>query len=143
MLKRILFTLLFVLLAAAVAIFWPISEDLSELAEAGEGYDARILRDTWGVPHVFGVTDADAAYGLAYAHAEDDFLTIQQTMLAARGKLATVYGPDAAPNDYMVQLLRIGDVVEANYETGLAADTKALLDGYAAGLNHYAGLHEE
>ena len=33
----------------------------------------RILRDTWGVPHIFGHTDADAAFGLAYAHAEDDW----------------------------------------------------------------------
>jgi acyl-homoserine-lactone acylase len=141
--KRILLAFLFLLAAAAVYIFWPIREDLSHLANSGEGYDARILRDTWGVPHVFGVTDADAAYGLAYAHAQDDFLTIQQTVLAARGRLATVYGPDAAPNDYMVQLLRIWDVVDANYETGLAADTRALLDGYAAGLNHHAGLHSD
>ena len=55
-------------------------------------YDVRILRDTWGVPHVFGHTDADVAYGLAYAHAEDDFATIQGALLAARGQLASAYG---------------------------------------------------
>ncbi|MCI0397199.1 MAG: acylase [Chloroflexi bacterium] len=141
--KRILITILVLLAAAGLYIFWPERDELSYLASAGDNYDARILRDTWGVPHVFGVSDADAAYGLAYAHAEDDFLTIQQTILAARGRLATVYGRDAAPNDYMVQLLRIWDVVEANYETGIAEDTRAMLDGYAAGLNHYAALHED
>ena len=117
--------------------------DLSYLATVGEQYNVRILRDTWGVPHVFGVTDADVAYGLAYAHAEDDFLTIQQTLVAARGKLASVYGVDAAPNDYMVHLLRIWDVVEAGYESDLAPGTRLILEAYADGLNHYAALHPD
>lgn len=112
------------------------------LAEVGAAYDVEILRDTWGVPHVFGKTDADAAYGLAYAHAEDDFRTMQDTLLAARGKLASVYGEDAAPNDYMVHLLRIWDVVEAGYPR-LDPKTRALCQGYADGLNHYAALHPE
>jgi acyl-homoserine-lactone acylase len=107
---------------AAATIFWPqgvwpFRVDLSHLAAAREGYEVEILRDSWGVPHVFGRRDADAAFGLAYAHAEDDFYTIQQTFLAARGLLGLAYGPDAAPNDYMVQLLRIWDVVEQEYET--------------------------
>ena len=46
------------------------------------------LRDKWGVPHVFGKTDADAAFGLAYAHAEDDWPTIQGVLAASRGTLA-------------------------------------------------------
>ncbi len=112
------------------------------LAEVGAAYDVEILRDTWGVPHVFGKTDADAAYGLAYAHAEDDFGTMQDTLLAARGKLASVYGEDAALNDYMVHLLRIRDVVEAGYPE-LDARTRALCQAYADGLNHYAALHPE
>jgi penicillin amidase/acyl-homoserine-lactone acylase len=131
------------LLVAAVTIFWPVSEDLSYLADAGQGYDVRILRDTWGVPHVFGQTDADVAYGLAYAHAEDDFLTIQQTLAAARGHLARIYGPDAAPNDYMVQLLRLWDTLDAGYESGVSPEMRSNLDAYAAGLNYYAALHED
>ncbi|UCD56673.1 MAG: acylase [Candidatus Hydrogenedentota bacterium] len=104
-------------------------------------YNVRILRDSWGVPHVFGVTDADVAYGLAYAHAEDDFATIQDALLAARGMLASVYGRKAAPNDYMVHLLRVWDVVEAKYETDLGPEIRAVCDAYAAGMNHYAALH--
>lgn len=110
------------------------------LAEVGSAYDVEILRDAWGVPHVFGKTDADVAHGLAYAHAEDDFALIQDTLLAARGKLASVHGKGAAPNDYMVQLLRIREVVEAGYP-GLDARTRALCQGYADGLNLYAALH--
>jgi penicillin amidase/acyl-homoserine-lactone acylase len=129
------------MLVAIVIIYWPEREDLAYLASAGEPYTVRILRDEWGVPHVFGETDADAAYGLAYAHAEDDFLTIQQTLLAARGELATVFGQGAAPNDYMVHLLRIADVVEVEYPN-LSPETRAISEAYAAGLNHYAALHE-
>jgi penicillin amidase/acyl-homoserine-lactone acylase len=47
----------------------------------------RIVRDTWGVPHIFGERDQDAAFGLAYAHAEDDFPTIQGILAASRGRL--------------------------------------------------------
>jgi penicillin amidase/acyl-homoserine-lactone acylase len=121
----------------------PRQPDLSELERLGSAYDVTILRDTWGIPHVYGQSDADAAFGLAYAHAEDDFLTIQQIMLAARGELATVYGLDAAPNDYMVELLRIGDVVEAGYERDLSPDTRAVLEAYADGLSYYAALHPD
>lgn len=105
-------------------------------------YNVRILRDTWGVPHVFGKTDADVAYGLAYAHAEDDFRNIQNSLLAARGILASVYGKDMAPNDYMVQLLRIWTFVDAGYDTRLDARTRAICEAYADGINHYAALHE-
>jgi acyl-homoserine-lactone acylase len=139
--KWVLILVAVTVIVAAGYVFWPESVDLSDLADVGAKYDVRILRDTWGVPHVFGQTDADAAYGLAYAHAEDDFLTIQQSLLAARGLLATVYGRDAAPNDYMVHLLRIWDVIEARYESDLSPETRAIVEAYADGLNHYAALH--
>jgi acyl-homoserine lactone acylase PvdQ len=87
----------FLLLGGSAFWIWPPPPDLSSLLENIPAYNVRILRDTWGVPHIFGQTDADAAFGLAYAHAEDDFLTIQQTLLAARGQLASVYGKSAAP----------------------------------------------
>ena len=106
-------------------------------------YDVTIYRDTWGVPHIFGEKDKDTAYGLAYAHSEDDFKTIQNILMATRGKLATIYGKDGAANDYMVQLLRIWDVVESGYEMQLSEDVRAICDGYADGINHYAKRHPE
>jgi acyl-homoserine-lactone acylase len=106
-------------------------------------YDVRILRDTWGVPHVFGRTDADTAYGLAWAHAEDDFETIQGALLAARGRLASRIGPEGAPNDYLVQLLRVRDVVDAGYQRDLSPATRALCEAYADGINHYAARHPD
>ena len=109
-------------------------------SDVAHRYDVSILRDTWGVPHIFGITDADAAYGLAYAHAEDDFETIQKVLLAGRGTLASVLGREFAANDYAVHLLRISDTVNANYES-LSTATQHLLEGYAAGLNDYARRH--
>lgn len=106
-------------------------------------YDVRILRDDFGVPHVFGKTDADAAFGLAYAHSEDDFTTIQEVIFGVRGKLASVRGPSAAANDYVVALLGIWKDVESGWDAQLDARTRSMLDGYAAGLTYYAQLHPD
>lgn len=121
--------------------FWPVRENLGYLTAVNQNYTVTIRRDTWGVPHIFGETDADAAYGLAYAHAEDDFDTIQLALAAARGQLGPIAGAELAPNDYLVQLLRLPEVVAAGYPT-LAPETRALVEGYADGLNYYAALHE-
>lgn len=141
----LLIGLVFFIIIGSVLIYalMPITPNLSHLAAPPGAYDVKILRDSWGVPHIYGQTDADAAFGLAYAHAEDDFLTIQQALVAARGELGLHYGADAAPNDFMVQLLRIWEVIDANYETQLDEPTRRMLEGYAAGLNHYAALHPE
>jgi acyl-homoserine-lactone acylase len=130
------------LLAAGLAfVLFPerLADPASLVPPVGR-YDVRILRDTWGVPHVFGRRDADVAYGLAWAHAEDDFATIQGALLAARGRLATLLGPEGAPNDYLVALLGIRETVEAGWP-GLPPAARALCEGYADGLNHYAALH--
>jgi acyl-homoserine-lactone acylase len=128
--------------AALLALLWFREPGLpAGLDQAGAGRHVRILRDVWGVPHVFGRTDADVAFGLAWAHAEDDFATIQGALLAARGRLASVYGRPAAANDYMVQLMRVRDVVDAGYERDLRPETRALCEAYAEGLNRYAGRH--
>jgi acyl-homoserine-lactone acylase len=140
--KKILTGFVIILALAAAYIFYPVHEDLTYLKERAANYDVKILRDTYGVPHIFGHTDPDAAYGLAYAHGEDDFLTIQQVLLAARGDLATVYGPDSAPADYLVAFLRIWDVVDAEYEK-LSPETRAICEAYADGLNVYAAHHPD
>ena len=140
--KMILAGFAIILALAALYIFYPIHEDLTYLKDRVGDYEVKILRDTYGVPHVFGHTDADAVYGLAYAHSEDDFLTIQQMLLAARGDLATVYGLDSAALDYFVDFLRIWDVVDAEYEN-ISPDTRKAVEAYADGLNVYAAGHPD
>ena len=142
-LKRLTYVGLALMAAGIAYVYLAVDPPLPADLIPPEGrYDVRILRDTWGVPHIFGRTDADVAYGLAYAHAEDDFATIQGALLAARGKLASVYGRDMAPNDYMVALLEIDRIVDDGYPQ-LSREVRAICEAYAEGLNHYAALHPE
>lgn len=131
---------------AAVVYLWqplPANPSYAELAEASVRYDAEIMRDEWGVPHIYGARDADVSFGLAYAHAEDDFETIQETVAATRGVLARYRGAAAAPTDYIVGFLGIWDTLDARYEMDVPAEVRALADGYAAGLNLYAAENPE
>ncbi|WP_286828943.1 MULTISPECIES: penicillin acylase family protein [Kordiimonas] len=105
-------------------------------ALAGD-YDVRIVRDRFGVPHIFGERDVDVAFGLAFAHAEDDFATIQDVVLATRGKLSTLHGPDAAKTDYLIQWMDVWSVVDAGYESRISQATRDHAEAYAAGLNFY------
>jgi acyl-homoserine-lactone acylase len=100
-----------------------------------------IVRDSYGVPHIFAKTDPEVAYGLAWAHAEDDFTTIQQSLLAGKAMLASYEGKKAAAIDYIIHLMRIPELVEEKYETDLSPAFKRLLEGYCAGLNAYASKH--
>ena len=108
-----------------------------------DGFSARIERDDWGVPHIYGKRDADVSFGLAYAHAQDDYKIIADIILATRGKLASVYGKGAAVNDYYVHLMDIWNTIESNYESDVPADVRALCDGYAAGINLFLQDHPE
>ncbi|MEL6258477.1 MAG: penicillin acylase family protein [Pseudomonadota bacterium] len=128
---------------AAVVAFWlfdplPSHPSASSLSRAAEDYDVEIVRDEWGVPHIYGKRDADTALGLAYAHAEDDFETIQETVAATRGVLARYRGPRAAPTDYVVALMGVWSTIDTRYDVDVPDDVKALAEGYAAGLNLYA-----
>lgn len=102
----------------------------------------KIARDAYGVPHIFAKTDPEVAYGLAWAHAEDDFATIQLTMLAGQRSLAKLKGKDGATVDYIVHLLRCREVVEEQLPT-LSPDFRALMEGYVQGLNDYAATHRK
>ena len=101
-----------------------------------------IARDSFGVPHIFAPTDAEVAYGLAWAHAEDDFTTLQLTILSGKGKMASALGKKGAQADYVVNLLRCRQLVEDQWNT-LSPDFIKLVDGYVQGLNDYAKSHPE
>ncbi|WOJ94664.1 acylase [Congregibacter variabilis] len=116
----------------------PAKVDLTPLLAIGEKYDVRIIRDEFGVPHIYGKRDADTAFGLAYAQAEDDFETLQEVILATRGQLAAVRGADAAKTDYLIQLMGVWDAVEAGYDTELSQAARDVAQAYADGINLYA-----
>lgn len=141
MLKRIGLGLL--VLIAFVALAGLVWEPLTATAAApppARTYDTRIVRDEFGVPHIFGTTDADTAYGLAYAHAEDDFSTLEQVVAMTRGRAGSILGSDGARIDYVQHLLGVRETAAREYPK-MPDDVRALLDAYAAGLNLYATRH--
>jgi acyl-homoserine-lactone acylase len=105
--------------------------------------DVHIRRDTWGVPHILARTDVDAAYGLGFAQAEDDMVTLQQAVFTARGKLAELQGPSGVENDYLVALQDVWGTIRRRYDKDLDPKVRAILEAYAAGVNAYARRHPE
>ena len=101
-----------------------------------------IVRGKYGTPHIFANTDKEASYGLAWAHAEDDFKTIQQTFLPVKSLLGKYLGPDGAQLDYVVYLLKCKETVEANMHK-LSKEVLEVIDGYVQGINAYAKAHPE
>jgi acyl-homoserine-lactone acylase len=99
-----------------------------------------IARDSYGVPHIFAPTDPEVAYGLAWAHSEDDFKTIQTLILTGKGKLGTYLGKKGAPVDYVFGLLNTRKVVDQQIKS---MDPKfiQLVKGYLMGLEAYAKAH--
>ncbi len=141
-LAGLLLTVLTVVLIRG-AIEAPSPTDPAPLISRAENYDAIIERDDWGVPHVFGKRDADVAFGIGYAHSEDDFATIQDVLIATRGKLASVKGERAAVSDYLVNLMGIWETVDARYESDLSPEVRKVIEAYADGVNYYVALHPQ
>jgi len=107
------------------------------------GYDARIIRDGYGVPHIYGKRHADVAFGLAYAHAEDDWKHIEEVIRSNRGQLAEIAGEGAAQSDYLILALGNVQAIHAGYDTQTSPAAKAIAEGYAAGINTWCADHPE
>ncbi|MFK7907796.1 MAG: penicillin acylase family protein, partial [Chitinophagales bacterium] len=103
----------------------------------------QIVRDQWGVPHIFAPTDKEVAYGLAWVQCEDDFNTMQEQMLAIKGMLGEVKGQDRIVVDFGVKFMGLREIVEERYEQDLAADFREVLQYFVDGANAYAALHPE
>jgi acyl-homoserine-lactone acylase len=101
-----------------------------------------IIRDTWGIPHIYGKTDADAVFGMIYAQAEDDFPRIEANYLAALGMLAQVDGEAAIYRDLRARLFIRPDQLQQLYAESPAWLVE-LMDAWADGLNFYLHTHPE
>lgn len=116
--------------------------DYEALAAPASNYDVEIIRDKFGVPHLYGQRDADVVFGLAYAQAEDDWATMQEIVVAARGNLAQQRGADAAVTDYLVHLLRVWPTTNAGYPD-LPQNIREIAEAYAHGTNLWALEHPD
>ena len=109
---------------------------------AARAQNITIIRDDFGVPHIYAKTDADTVFGLLYAQAEDDFNRIERNYVWAIGRLAEIEGEKAIFSDLRARLFMTIDEAKAAYES--APDwLKKLCDAWADGLNYYLETHAD
>ena len=96
-----------------------------------------IVRDNYGVPHIYANTDAELAYGLAWANSEDDFKTIQEAYLAGNALLSKYIGIKGAPADFITQFIGSNELIKDKIND-LSPEYFKVISGYAEGLNSYA-----
>lgn len=101
-----------------------------------------IIRDDWGIAHVYGKTDADAVFGMIYAQAEDDFNRVETNYLNALGRLAEAEGEKAVIQDLRQKLFMDPVALKQDYDE--SPDwLKVLMTAWADGLNYYLLTHPE
>ena len=115
----------------------------SLLNAGAHAFEATIERDALGVPHIYGETNADMAFGLAYAQAEDGWEILEESLPYYRGQAAQFFGKDAAATDYLVKWLGFWQVIERDYDALLKPDTKEYLKAFAEGFNAFAEANPE
>jgi acyl-homoserine lactone acylase PvdQ len=101
-----------------------------------------IHRDTFGVPHIFGKTDAAVVFGLAYAQCEDNFWQLETDYINALGRAAELEGERALARDLTYRLFETERLSKAEYDR-LPANLRALCDAFAAGVNYFIAQHSE
>src|SRR5215813_14247129 len=100
-----------------------------------------IYRDTYGVPHIFGPTDASVVFGLAYCQAEDNFWQIEANYIRAVGRATEVYGEQALAADLADHALGIPQLAVAEYQR-TTPQMRRLYDAFADGLNYFLATNE-
>lgn len=108
---------------------------------SAQRYSATIIRDHSGIPHIYGDTDAATAFGLGYAHAEDDMDSIENAILVSRARLASKLGESALEYDRISAMLQGERIAHEVYRRDLSQNAREIAEGFAAGINRYLALH--
>ncbi len=128
---------------SAVSASTPGSAEATELARwQEEARNVTILRDDWGIAHVYGKSDADAVFGVVYAQAEDDFNRMEMNYLNALGRTAEAEGESKIFQDLRMRLFTDPENLKKEYEAS-PAWLKKLMDAFADGANFYLSKHPE
>ena len=101
-----------------------------------------IIRDNWGIPHVYGKTDADAVFGLLYAQCEDDFKRVEMNYIEKLGRKSEVMGDKELYNDLYIRLIIDSADAVADYKKA-PLWLKQLMNAWADGINFYLYKHPE
>jgi acyl-homoserine-lactone acylase len=107
-----------------------------------EAKHVTIIRDNWGVPHIYGITDADAVFGLLYAQCEENFQKVEENNLEMLGRLSEVYGKEKLYDDLQMRLIYDSVAAIADYKKS-PGWFKKLLDAAADGVNYFLYKHPE
>ena len=135
--KKGILTLLLVCVACA-----PQETNVEVAAWEAQAQSVTIIRDDWGIPHIYGETDADAVFGMIYAQAEDDFNRIEVNFLNSQGRLAEAEGEDEIWRDLRMKLFIDPADMQTQYDAS-PQWLKDLMDAWASGLNYYLYTHPE
>lgn len=114
------------------------SADIARWKQAAQR--VTIIRDNWGIPHVYGKSDADAVFGMIYAQSEDDFNRVETNFINAMGRLGEAEGESAIYQDLRMKMFIDPDTLRALYKKSPAWLT-ALMNAWADGLNYYLYTH--
>jgi acyl-homoserine lactone acylase PvdQ len=101
-----------------------------------------IIRDNWGIPHVYAPTDADAVFGMMYAQCEDDFARVERNYLEATGQLALALGSAHIYHDLRARLWGDSTTAIGHYQQA-PDDLRAWCDAFADGINYYLHTHPD
>lgn len=101
-----------------------------------------IIRDDWGIPHIYGKTDADAVFGMLYAQCEDDFKRVEENYLDATGQMAMAYGEEYIYHDLRARMFLTKEQAQVYYRQS-PEWMQQLCDAFAAGINYYLHTHPE
>ena len=131
---------LILILAACVSVA-PRGAGAQEQARWQEhARNVTIIRDDWGIAHVYGVTDADAVFGMEYAQAEDDFNRVETNYINALGRLAETEGASQIYRDLRMKLFMNPDSLRSKYAAS-PPWLRTLMVAFADGLNFYLSTH--
>jgi acyl-homoserine-lactone acylase len=135
--KKLLFIFLFPLQLAAQ----PFSQ--TEIIRwEKQAKQVSIIRDTWGIPHIYGKTDADAVFGLLYAQCEDDFKRVEMNYIEKLGRMAEVKGENFLHDDLYIRLIIDSAAAVIDYKKSPLWLQK-ILNAHADGINYYLYKHPE
>jgi acyl-homoserine lactone acylase PvdQ len=134
--------LIFILLFSPVIVFAQKINQQEIKRAVALAQSVTIIRDNYGVPHIYGKTDAAVVFGLMYAQCEDNFKGIERNYLYQFGKQTEVDGESSLATDIQLQLIADSADAIRDYKTSAPA-FKKLLDAFANGINYYLYKHPE
>ena len=101
-----------------------------------------VLRDPWGVPHIFAETQDDLFFAQGFVAAQDRLWQMELWRRTGEGRLAELFGPRAVDRDRFARLLRYRGDLEAEYRS-YAPDAKAILEAFVRGVNAFIATHRD